>query len=301
MSKENEKKQEQSKTEEQKKKELADAFGIDLKDIEHVFLDNGREYFKFVNPKDKTVRMIENINYNNGMDIQFKSIQHELAFTQGQNKKENAQDIFEHNSQYNNIELKLITVTELKSNRFTYNREINSLNAVNKKKLKALLKYSKQLKLKLINIENAIGINQNNEVIDVAFDYVNNKAQIKSADTITYTNTNEMHEEVKAVIDIPNETFDQLISGIDIIGDEIVVNDSKNIVVNGETIKISELVNCYNMPEIMERSDMNNNKKSIMQGLLSAIHRKQQVKSNTMTKQKQKVLVKKANRNNNAA
>ena len=106
MSKEKEKKQEQSKTEEQKKKELAQAFGIDLKDIEHVFLDNGREYFKFVNPKDKTVRMIENINYNNGMDIQFKSIQHELAFTQGQNKKENAQDIFEHNSQYNNIELK---------------------------------------------------------------------------------------------------------------------------------------------------------------------------------------------------
>ena len=42
---------------------------------------------------------------------------------------------------------------------------------------------------------------------------------------------------------------------------------------------------------------MNNNKKSIMQGLLSAIHRKQQVKNNTMTKQKQKVLVKKTNRN----
>ena len=66
MSTEKDKKQQQSKTDEQKKKELAEAFGIDLKDIEHVVLDNGREYFKFVNPTDKSVRMIENINYNNG-------------------------------------------------------------------------------------------------------------------------------------------------------------------------------------------------------------------------------------------
>lgn len=301
MSKEKDKKQQQSKTDEQKKKELAEAFGIDLKDIEHVVLDNGREYFKFVNPADKSVRMIENINYNNGMDMQFKSIQHELAFTQGQNKKENAQDIFEHNSQYKNTELKLILVTELKSNRFTYNREINRLNAVNKKKLKALLKCSTQLRLKLINIENAIGINQNNEVIDVAFDYVNNKAHIKRSNTITYTNTNEMTDNIKAVMDIPNETFDQLISGIDVVDDQITVSDSKDIVINGETITTSDLVNCYNMPEIMERSNMNSNKKSIMQGLLSAIQRKQQVKQNTMTKQKQKVLVKKNNRNNKAA
>ena len=60
MNQKEEKKEKQSNSKEQQMQEVAQIYGISLSDIEEVHLENGKEYFKFYNPEDKTIRMIEN-------------------------------------------------------------------------------------------------------------------------------------------------------------------------------------------------------------------------------------------------
>ena len=110
MNQKEEKKEKQSNSKEQQMQEVAQIYGISLSDIEEVHLENGKEYFKFYNPEDKTIRMIENRRDGKNLSEQFKEVQQTLSYSQGDNSAKNARAVFDYQLRYQNIELSLIPI-----------------------------------------------------------------------------------------------------------------------------------------------------------------------------------------------
>lgn len=289
--KEAEKNSEQKNIEEQKK-EVAEAYGIDLSDIEHVQLENGKEFFKFYNPKTRQVKMIENRDYNNGISEQFKSIQQELSFTQSKDNNSNANAIYDYNSAYKNIELTLIPMQELKSNKYKYMRQINALSTIDRKKVKALIKSSKQLNLEYINLENAIGIDDNHNVIDVTYDYGTNTAVIKNAKVLNYQDQKDYSDNEDINIEISAEEFDSVVSAIEVTDEGPVFSSDGTINLHDEVIDNKTLKDYYNMPEAIDKLEVSNKRRFIIHGIIKALQRRMAMKkANVKEKQKVKVLV----------
>lgn len=292
IKKQKEEETKKSKDADAKKEEVAKAFGISLADIEHVELNNGKEFFKFYNPKDRTVKMIENRDYGNGLSKQFKSIQQELSFTQSDNERDNAARIYEHSSAHKNIELSLIPIEELRSNRFKYMRAINELSTIDRKKVMALIKSSKEVRLTHINIENAIGIDEDHNVIDVVFDYANNRAIIRNARVLNYQDQNEYTDNDEELVEISGADFDKLVENITISDDTpVVTNPEERMTVRGEEISVKTAVQLYEMPEAIDKMDLSPKKRRIYMGIVEALKRRIAAKTNEKKTQKQKVLV----------
>lgn len=288
---EEQKKKETPKDIEEQKKEVAQAYGIKLSDIEHVRLENGKEFFKFYNPKNRQVKMIENRDYNNGISEQFKSIQQELSFTQSKDEKGNANAIYDYNSAHKNIELALIPMQELKSNKFKYMRQINALSTIDRKKVKALIKSSKQLGLQYINLENAIGIDDSYNVIDVTYDFQTNKAVIKNARVLNYQDQIDLSDNEEINIEISAEEFNSVVSSIEVNENGPVLSASDTINLHGEVIDGKTLTEYYNMPEAIDKLEVSNKRKFIIRGIIRALERRMSLrKENTLEKEKVKVL-----------
>lgn len=294
-----EKKKETSNDIEEQKKEVAKAYGISLSDIEHVQLDNGKEFFKFYNPKNRQVKMIENRDYNNGISEQFTSIQQELSFTQGKDDKDNANAIYDYNTEHKNIELQLIPMQELKSNKFKYMRQINALSTIDRKKVKALIKSSKQIGLQYINLENAIGIDENYNVIDVTYDFANNKAVIKNAKVLNYQDQIDYSDNEEINIEISAEEFDSVVSNIEVNDDGPTLTEADTVNLHEETIDGKTITDCYRMPELVDKLEVSAKRRFIIRGIVKALERRLALKkNNSLEKEKVKVLT---NKNNPAA
>ena len=298
--KEEKKKQEEKemagRTEDEKKKsELAKKYGIRLEDIEHVKLDNGKEFFKLVDPKDQSVVMYENIRYNNSLVEQYSSIQQELSAAQGMDERGNAREVHKKEAK-DRLEVNLIPIQEFKSNRFKYlpllQRRISSVDEGKIKAILALEQNSRVLNIKYINIENAFGIDERNNVITADFDYANNRAHIKNAETLVYDKENVDVEKVELEVTISDEEFDKLIAGFDFDDENIVANDGDNLTIADETVSVEQVKTMYNMPESIDKIATSKKQAMIYHGIVSALNRKLAQKKKTPTNAKKKVLTK---------
>lgn len=292
------KKQNKKKNMETKRQELAHIYGLSLADIEHVVLENGKELFKFYNPKDRRIKMIENRDYGSNMSESFKSIQQELTFTQSENAKENAEQIYNHNSDYKQVELSLVSVTELKGNKYQYIRQINSLSTIDRKRLMALLKSADEIDLAYINITNAIGVDSKNQVIDVDYDYQNNHAIIKKAKVLSYQDNKQMVTEDNLVMEVTDADLDTVIKQVDIADDIPTITEPQELMIVGEKINTQKVVEFYNTPELIERSNLNDKQKAIYTRIIEKI--KLKIK-NDNTKNTKKVRTLTKNNNNHYA
>lgn len=285
------------KNKEEQRQEIAKVYGLSLADIEHVVLQNGKEFFKFYNPKDRSVKMIENRDYGVNLSQSFKTIQQELSFTQSSDAKENAEEIYNHNLEYKHVELSLVPVTELKGNKYKYIRQINKLSTIDRKRLMALLKSADEIELTHINIENAIGLDMDHQVIDVDYDYKNNHAIIKKARVLSYQDNNEMVNEENIVVEISDADIDLVINEIIVADDLPTITEAKEIMVAGEKVNTKTVIECYNTPEIIDRINLNNKQKTIYKKIINAIKKKIQGVKKENKNQKVKTLTKKDNSN----
>lgn len=293
------KKQKQKKHIETKRQEIAHIYGLSLADIEHVVLENGKEIFKFYNPKDRSIKMIENRDYGSNMSESFKNIQQELTFTQSENAKENAEQIYNHNSDYKQVELSLVSVTELKGNKYQYIRQINSLSTIDRKRLMALLKSADEIDLAYINITNAIGVDSKNQVIDVDYDYQNNHAVIKKAKVLSYQDNKQMVTEDNLVMEVTDAELDTVIRQVDIADDIPTITESQELMIAGEKINTQKAVELYNTPELIERSNLNDKQKAIYTRIIEKI--KLKIKNNNTKNTKKIRTLTKHNNNHYAA
>jgi hypothetical protein len=302
------KKKEETDSKQQQKEEVAKVYGINLSDIEEVVLPNGKEYFKFYNPEDRSLRMIENRRDYKNLSQQFKEIQEKLGFSQGIDDKQNAKAIFDYQLKYNNIELNLIPIRELKNNKGAYKHLFNGLDIHAKKAIRVLLENMDFLDLEYINLENMLGIDKNRNVIRAEYDYQTGKCKLMAAEVRNYETDKVTVDSNGYIFEISDAEFDAAIETIDVAGDdpniieehEINGIERKNTTIHGREVNLSYAVHAYKYPEIIEKSDMSRDDKFLYRGIIAAIHRKRQ-RILAMYNSKQYVLKNQNKKQNQAA
>lgn len=302
---EKETKKETSK--EQQMQEVAQVYGISLADIEEVHLENGKEYFKFYNPEDKSLKMIENRRDGKNLSEQFKEVQETLSYSQGDNSIKNARAVFDYQLRYQNIELSLLPIRDLKDNRSQYRYLFDSLDAGTKKAVRVLLENIDFLNLQYINIENAMGIDSNSRVINATYNYQTGKCELKAAEVRRYDDKKMSDSDADYTFDITDEEFDSLVEGIDVSSDIPTIQEAEQVngkeistktvsTIRGRSVNMTFALQAYQYPEIIERSEMPEFDKRVYYGIIKAIQRKM-AKRHVMTNQKQYIL--KPNQNSN--
>lgn len=303
------KKEEEKKpvSKEQQKQDVAEIYGISLADIEEVRLADGKEYFKFYNPEEKTVRMIENRRDGKNLSEQFKEVQQTLSYSQGDNSAKNARAVFDYQLRYQNIELSLIPIRDLNDNRSKYRYLFDGLDPEKKKEIRVLLENIDYLNLEYINIENTFGIDNKHRVIDANYNHQTGKCDLKAAQVKSYDDKKMSDSDADYSFDISDEEFDAAIEDIDVSSDTPTIHEAEEVngiestktntsTIRGRQINWAFTLQAYQYPEIIERSEMADYDKQIYHGLIRAIQRKR-AKKHSMTNQKQYVL--KQNQNNN--
>lgn len=291
---------------EQQKKDVAQVYGISLADIEEVHLDNGKEYFKFYNPEEKIVRMIENRKDGKNLSEQFKEVQQTLSYSQGDNSVKNARAVFDYQLRYQNIELSLIPIRDLRDNRSKYRYLFDNLDIAIKREVRVLLENADFLDLEYINIENSFGIDKDHRVIDATYNYQTGKCDLKAAQVRNYDDKKMGDSSADYSFDVTDEEFDAVISDIDVSSDIPTIHEAEEVngiektnstpTIRGRQINMGFALQAYQYPEIIERSEMSEYDKQIYYGIVRALQRKR-TRSHTMTNQKQYIL--KPNQNNN--
>ena len=295
-------KENKPKTKEEQKKEVAKAYGVDLKDIEHVKLDTGIEVFKLFNPADRSVKLISVYDSNGNANEMFKDSQKGLSFANSSDERGNAKNIFEYNMKYVNNELPLVTITEFKSNRYKYMRQIRGLKTVIRCKVKALIKGAQKgnLDLKYINFENGIGIDSNGVLIDVAYNYANNNAVIKQGNVLNASDKSfDINTDVDS-ISLSEEDLGNIFDYINVNEDGVSLISDKQLNIKGENISTKMLVEMYNMPELTSKLDLTPAQKDIYAHLTSFINKKSGSQNKQSSNTKQKQFTKTNNHNINA-
>lgn len=295
-------------TNQQQKEEVAKVYGINLSEIEEVILPNGKEYFKFYSPEDRNLRMIENRKDGKNLSEQFKEIQERLGFSQGMDEKQNAKAIFDYQLKYSNIELSLIPIRDLKTNRNDYKHHFERLDPNAKKAIRVLIENMDYLELEYINLENMIGIDKNRNVIRAEYDYQTGKCRLIAAEIRNYENNKISVDSNGYTFDISDAEFDAVIETIDVASDDPIITeeyevkglDRKRTTLHGREIDLSYAVQVYKYPEALEKSGMSKEDKFLYRGIIAAIHRKRQRIIN-LNKNKQYVFKKNEKNQNQAA
>lgn len=232
---ETKKKNNAEKTEEQKKAEIAKAYGVNLSDIEHVKLTdkngatNGQELFKFYNPKDRSLKIVEVPNDTTTAEQAFRTDQSSLSFAQSADKRANAEAIYEYNARHKNVELDLIPIVDI--SRHSLKNKYREYLRPEYSKQRALLKlldlYLKAketidaaLKIRYVNFKHSFIVDENNNVIEANIDN-QGKLTIQSARVISHQNRNELSNDDEDLTDINDVEFANIANKI---ADELSAN-----------------------------------------------------------------------------
>ncbi len=309
-----EKKEEPAKKETSKEEEMkgvAEVYGISLADIEEVRLPDGKEYFKFYNPQDRTVKMIENRRDGKNLSEQFKEIQRTLAASQGSDSLANARAVFDYQLKFENIELNLIPIRDLKGNSSSYRYLLDSLDMGKKKSIRVLLENMDYLNLEYINIENAIGIDKDHRVINAEYNYQTGKCELKAAEIRNYETNKTSAYGDSYTFDVSEEEFDAIVSNVDVSSDIPTIIPEEEVhgkeestnaapTIRGRSINMAFAIQVFMYPEIIERSELSDFDKQLYEGIARALRRKREKRA-SMTNSKQYVLKKQDDKSSQAA
>ena len=180
------------KTEDELLKEsIQKTYGIDLTDIEHLKLQNGLEVLSFYDNKINRKRMIE---YNNAKSLahEFTNIQNDNLMFQSDDYRKNANDIAQKEASNNlHRELDMVDINRVKSeyHDLIKRKEGNDLTEV--QCINELIKLAEKRKIKYINIENNVALDEDNNIIEAFYDKRSNQVIIESPQKFQ-ANTNEI-------------------------------------------------------------------------------------------------------------
>lgn len=286
---------------EDKKEEIVKAYGIDLSQIQHIKIENGeKEFLKFVDPTDKSVKLVA--LFNRGIDAQsnFESSQKDLSIAHNDDNKSNAKEVFEHDMNYKYNVVNLTSMVEFKSNKFKYKRVLRQLDTITRKKIQAIIKGSKKgnINLKYISFEYAIGIDENGNAIEVDYDFASNKARLKGAELVNTKDHNFNLEDDIEAVEISEEELNSVFENISITEDGPTLISDKKVNIKGTDISTKTVIDLYNMPELMNKMNFDSNERNIYNFILGVIIRRIGAKKVTGNESvKERVLEKHTNNN----
>ena len=156
------------------KEVISKKFGVDINEIEHKYLNNGKEIFAFYDSKIGRKRLIE--NPINGTLVEFlKEEQNNNGNFQSNDFKANSNAILNETSKEKNIELQMIYIEDL----YKYKEIINNMDEKDIICLNELLKNREKLNIKYINLENILALDKDGKIIEGAYNDEKQKAEVQ--------------------------------------------------------------------------------------------------------------------------
>lgn len=160
---------------------ISKTFGVDINDIEHKYLNSGKEIFSFYDPKIGRKRLLE--NPSEGTLVEFlKEEQNNNEDFQSNDYKANSTAILNEKLKEKNIELKMVYIGDLND----HQKEIDNLEEKKKKCLDEILKNKEKLGVVYVNLEDIVALDKDGKIIEGAFNEEKQKAEVQSPKEANY-------------------------------------------------------------------------------------------------------------------
>lgn len=160
---------------------ISKTFGVDINDIEHKYLNSGKEIFSFYDPKIGRKRLLE--NPSDGTLVEFlKEEQNNNEDFQSNDYKANSTAILNEKLKEKNIELKMIYIGDLND----HQKEIDNLEEKKKKCLDEILKNKEKLGVVYVNLEDIVALDKDGKIIEGAYNDEKQKAEVQSPKEANY-------------------------------------------------------------------------------------------------------------------
>ena len=160
---------------------ISKTFGVDINDIEHKYLNSGKEIFSFYDSKIGRKRLLE--NPSDGTLVEFlKEEQNNNEDFQSNDYKANSTAILNEKLKEKNIELKMIYIGDLND----HQKEIDNLEEKKKKCLDEILKNKEKLGVVYVNLEDIVALDKDGKIIEGAYNDEKQKAEVQSPKGANY-------------------------------------------------------------------------------------------------------------------
>ena len=160
---------------------ISKTFGVDINDIEHKYLNSGKEIFSFYDSKIGRKRLLE--NPSDGTLVEFlKEEQNNNEDFQSDDYKANSTAILNEKLKEKNIELKMIYIGDLND----HQKEIDNLEEKRKKCLEEILKNKEKLGVVYVNLEDIVALDKDGKIIEGAYNDEKQKAEVQSPKEANY-------------------------------------------------------------------------------------------------------------------
>lgn len=256
---------------------ISKKYGINVDSIEHIKLNDGKEYYHFYDIRLNKDIVLKQSSDNKNMSEELKKVQEGLSSAQGADEKENGEEAFRYQRMHTNNEIDLYSVEEL-----TNRPEIlGRLDVEQMKAVLVLLKNKDILNIKEINPETGIAIDDKHKVITSYYNKSTQKYEVDlpneyqyKTDTVSAEQTEEISQN-NYIDDISNKTDD-------------ILNEIDGILIDRERVKLY-----YEYPELLEGGAITNEQEK--QAYIKAVQKYSEIqeqKNNGNQMDKPKVLVK---------
>lgn len=153
---------------------ISKTFGVDINDIEHKYLNSGKEIFSFYDSKIGRKRLLE--NPSDGTLVEFlKEEQNNNEDFQSNDYKANSTAILNEKLKEKNIELKMVYIGDLND----HQKEIDNLEEKKKKCLDEILKNKEKLGVVYVNLEDIVALDKDGKIIEGAYNDEKQKAEVQ--------------------------------------------------------------------------------------------------------------------------
>lgn len=160
---------------------ISKTFGVDINDIEHKYLNSGKEIFSFYDSKIGRKRLLE--NPSDGTLVEFlKEEQNNNEDFQSNDYKANSTAILNEKLKEKNIELKMVYIGDLNE----HQKEIDNLEEKKKKCLDEILKNKEKLGVVYVNLEDIVALDKDGKIIEGAYNDEKQKAEVQSPKEANY-------------------------------------------------------------------------------------------------------------------
>jgi len=160
---------------------ISKTFGVDINDIEHKYLNSGKEIFSFYDSKIGRKRLLE--NPSDGTLVEFlKEEQNNNEDFQSNDYKVNSTAILNEKLKEKNIELKMVYIGDLND----HQKEIDNLEEKKKKCLDEILKNKEKLGVVYVNLEDIVALDKDGKIIEGAYNDEKQKAEVQSPKEANY-------------------------------------------------------------------------------------------------------------------
>ena len=160
---------------------ISKTFGVDINDIEHKYLNSGKEIFSFYDSKIGRKRLLE--NPSDGTLVEFlKEEQNNNEDFQSNDYKANSTAILNEKLKEKNIELKMVYIGDLND----HQKEIDNLEEKKKKCLDEILKNKERLGVVYVNLEDIVALDKDGKIIEGAYNDEKQKAEVQSPKEANY-------------------------------------------------------------------------------------------------------------------